>query len=187
MAEWTNAAALKAAGRKARGFESLPFRRNWIVYQVKFSWISVRVHYPALSDGFVEPLTTAMIAITSLNRRRIGIDRTLRVWLEDEFCPSRATHPTADWISGGLTATTTPRQRNEAVSGLTLAPKLESSRSRHGTPNARNLARVQCVPTVVMLHGLPVPRRVMAYMFCAALLAPSTPVCRSEGGHVVGS
>ena len=26
MAEWTNAAALKAAGRKARGFESLPFR-----------------------------------------------------------------------------------------------------------------------------------------------------------------
>ena len=27
MAEWTNAAALKAAGRKARGFESLPFRQ----------------------------------------------------------------------------------------------------------------------------------------------------------------
>jgi hypothetical protein len=26
VAEWTNAAALKAAGRKARGFESLPFR-----------------------------------------------------------------------------------------------------------------------------------------------------------------
>jgi hypothetical protein len=27
VAEWTIAAALKAAGRKARGFESLPFRR----------------------------------------------------------------------------------------------------------------------------------------------------------------
>ena len=26
VAEWTIAAALKAAGRKARGFESLPFR-----------------------------------------------------------------------------------------------------------------------------------------------------------------
>src|SRR5215207_9229168 len=28
VAEWTNAAALKAAGRKARGFESLPFRQS---------------------------------------------------------------------------------------------------------------------------------------------------------------
>ena len=28
VAEWTNAAALKAAGRKARGFESLPFRQQ---------------------------------------------------------------------------------------------------------------------------------------------------------------
>ena len=28
MAERTNAAALKAAGRKARGFESLPFREG---------------------------------------------------------------------------------------------------------------------------------------------------------------
>ncbi len=27
VAEWTNAAALKAAGRKPRGFESLPFRQ----------------------------------------------------------------------------------------------------------------------------------------------------------------
>lgn len=28
MAEWTNAAALKAAGRKARRFESCPFRQE---------------------------------------------------------------------------------------------------------------------------------------------------------------
>ena len=28
VAEWTNAAALKAAGRKPRGFESLPFRQS---------------------------------------------------------------------------------------------------------------------------------------------------------------
>ena len=28
VAEWTIAAALKAAGRKARGFESLPFRQQ---------------------------------------------------------------------------------------------------------------------------------------------------------------
>ena len=50
VAEWTIAAALKAAGRKARGFESLPFRptgyARCAIWKQTLMW-SCRVVLPA--------------------------------------------------------------------------------------------------------------------------------------------
>jgi hypothetical protein len=64
VAEWTIAAALKAAGRKARGFESLPFR-------------SIRGLAPPLA-ALAPHLPPGSLALARLGRRRIEVVARVR-------------------------------------------------------------------------------------------------------------
>ena len=72
VAEWTIAAALKAAGRKARGFESLPFREgirraSRMSGIVALTWTNVRGR----------PLTVALVCGALLSRL-LSFETTVR-------------------------------------------------------------------------------------------------------------